>query len=283
MIKAFVVGHPIRHSRSPLIHGFWLRQFGLEGTYERIDVATSDFPNFVRSFGDMGFAGGNVTIPHKEAAFAAVDRVTERADRVRAVNTLWTDDEGLIWGDNTDVAGFVDNLAHNLGTDWARTVDTALVIGAGGAARAVVAGLQDLPLRRILLANRTAAKADALAQECARVGMPVIVSGTWEDLAGLAAESGLIVNTTSLGMSGQPSLDLDLAQVRSDAIVTDIVYVPLETPLLRAARERGLRTVGGLGMLLHQAVPGFVRWFGVTPQVTPELEAVIRQDIEGAG
>jgi shikimate dehydrogenase len=280
MTKAFVVGHPIKHSRSPLIHGYWLRQHGLDGSYERIDVAPDDFDKFLRSFRALGFSGGNVTIPHKEAAFAAVDRRTGRAERVGAVNTIWFEDT-VLWGDNTDVAGFVDNLDANLGTGWAQTVGTVLVIGAGGAARAVIAGLQDRAFERIVVVNRTPAKAHELVAALSRPdGPPLEVASFAEgqDLVGLA---GLIVNTTSLGMEGQPALDLDLAEARADAIVTDIVYVPLKTPLLRAAESRGLRTVTGLGMLLHQAVPGFARWFGVTPVVTPELEALIIKDIEG--
>src|SRR6478735_11625283 len=164
MTKAFVVGHPIKHSRSPLIHGYWLRQHGLGGSYERIDVAPSDFPAFLRSFPQQGFAGGNVTIPHKEAAFAAVDRRTGRAERVQAVNTVWLEN-GEVWGDNTDVAGFVDNLDAHLGISWGQRVDTALVIGAGGAARAVVAGLQDKPFERIVILNRTLSKAQALVAD----------------------------------------------------------------------------------------------------------------------
>jgi shikimate dehydrogenase len=278
MIKAFVVGHPIKHSRSPLIHQYWLRQHGIEGSYERIDVPPADFQAFLRAFATEGFAGGNVTIPHKEAAFANVDRRTEGAERVRAVNTVWIED-GVLWGDNTDVAGFVDNLDAHLGPGWGQGVDTALVIGAGGAARAVVAGLQDRVSARIVVVNRTADKADELVAGLARAGGPVLQPASFAELSRWVREAGLIVNTTSLGMAGQPALDLDLAAARPDCIVTDIVYVPLRTPLLRDAAARGLRVVTGLGMLLHQAVPGFARWFGVTPQVTPALEALILEDI----
>ncbi|NIX75533.1 shikimate dehydrogenase [Microvirga terricola] len=279
MKKAFVVGHPIKHSRSPLIHGHWLKTHGLEGSYERIDVAPADFPAFLKTFAAQGFAGGNVTIPHKEAAFLGVDRRTERAERLKAVNTLWVEN-GVLWGDNTDVVGFMAHLDQSLGTGWEQDVDTALVIGAGGAARAVVAGLQERPIRRILIANRTASKAAELVRDLEGPGAR-LEALPWDDLSSAVEAAGLVVNTTSLGMTGQPPLVLNLANARADAIVADIVYVPLTTPLLAAAKERNLRTVDGLGMLLHQAVPGFARWFGVTPQVTPSLRALIVANIEG--
>lgn len=279
MTKAFVVGHPIKHSRSPLIHGHWLKEHGLKGSYERIDVAPADFSEFLKTFGAQGFAGGNVTIPHKEAAYAGVERRTERAERLKAVNTLWIEN-GVLWGDNTDVIGFMAHLDQSLGTSWEQSVDTALVIGAGGAARAIVAGLQDRPIGRILVANRTLSKAEELVRDLAAKG-PRLEALAWEDLDRALPGSGLIINTTSLGMAGQPPLTLDLAKVPEKAVVADIVYVPLKTPLLVAAEARGLKTVDGLGMLLHQAVPGFARWFGVTPKVTPELRALIVADIEG--
>jgi shikimate dehydrogenase len=280
MTKAFVVGHPIRHSRSPLIHGHWLETHGLPGSYERIDVAPADFPEFLAAFRRQGYAGGNVTIPHKEAAFLGVDRRTDRAERLGAVNTLWIED-GLLFGDNTDVLGFAAHLDQSLGKGWGKDVDTALVIGAGGAARAVVAALQDYPLRRILVANRTRSKAEDLVRDLRIRGSGALEALAWDDVGAALAESGLIVNATSLGMTGQPPLGLDLGKTPAGAIVADIVYVPLKTPLLAAAGARGLRIVDGLGMLLHQAVPGFARWFGVTPQVTAELRALIEADIEG--
>jgi shikimate dehydrogenase len=280
MTKAFVVGHPIKHSRSPLIHGYWLKHHGLHGSYERIDVAPVEFGDFLAHFKAQGFAGGNVTIPHKEAAFLGVDRRTSRAERLRAVNTLWIED-GVLWGDNTDVAGFMAHLDASLGTGWEQAVETALVLGAGGAARAVVAGLQDRPLKRIFVANRTLLKAEDLVRDL-RPGSPVALETcAWEAIGRVIPHAQLIVNTTSLGMAGQPPLALDLAQAPDAAVVADIVYVPLQTPLLAAASARGLRTVDGLGMLLHQAVPGFKRWFGVTPEVTPDLRALIVADIEG--
>lgn len=279
MTKAFVVGHPIKHSRSPLIHGSWLRAYGLAGSYERIDVPPGDFPRFLESFADRGFAGGNVTIPHKEAAFAGVGRRTGRAERLRAVNTLWIED-GVLWGDNTDVTGFMAHLDRSLGAGWEGEVGTALVLGAGGAARAVAAGLLERSLDRVLIANRTLGRAQEVAEAFAGPGRPRIVPLAWEALESALDDVELLVNTTALGMAGQPPLALDLARLPDRAAVADIVYVPLETPLLAGARARGLRAVDGLGMLLHQAVPGFARWFGVVPEVTPELRALVAADIE---
>jgi shikimate dehydrogenase len=280
-VRAFVVGHPIAHSRSPLIHGHWLARYGLAGSYERIDVAPAAFPAFLRSFAARGFAGGNVTIPHKEAAFAGVDRRTARAEKLGAVNTVWIED-GLLWGDNTDIVGFMAHLDQSLGAGWEQAVGTALVLGAGGAARAIVAGLQDRRIPRILVANRTLSKAeDLVGGLVGGLGTAGLAALPWTDLGGAVADADLIVNTTSLGMAGQPALDLDLSRSPAGAVVADIVYVPLQTPLLAAGAARGLRTVDGLGMLLHQAVPGFAHWFGVTPAVTPDLRALVAADIEG--
>jgi shikimate dehydrogenase len=280
MAKAFIVGHPVKHSRSPLIHGHWLEAHGLEGSYERIDVAPVDFGDFLKSFPARGFAGGNVTLPHKEAAFTLVQRRTQRAERVGAVNTLWVED-GVLWGDNTDVLGFMAHLDASLGTGWEQDVDTALVLGAGGAARAVVAGLQDRPLKRIFVANRTLSKAEDLVRDLRRHSPVALETSAWEALGRVIPHAQLIVNTTSLGMAGQPPLALDPSRAPPRAAVADIVYVPLQTPLLAAAAAQGLRTVDGLGMLLHQAVSGFQRWFGVTPEVTADLRALIVADIEG--
>jgi shikimate dehydrogenase len=277
MTRAFVVGHPIAHSRSPLIHAHWLERYRLPGTYERVDVPPEGFAGFLRSFAGQGFAGGNVTIPHKEAAFSGVDRRTARAERLRAVNTLWVED-GAIWGDNTDILGFVAHLDQSLGRGWERGVETALVIGAGGAARAVAAGLLDRAVARVLIANRTPEKSRDLAADLAD---PRVVPLPFGAIPDAVAGAGLVVNTTSLGMAGQPPLDLDLAGAGDRTVVADVVYVPLTTPLLAAAAGRGMRTVDGLGMLLHQAAPGFARWFGVTPEVTPALRDIIAADIEG--
>jgi shikimate dehydrogenase len=273
--KAFVIGHPIAHSRSPLIHGHWLATLGLPGSYERIDVPPADLPAFIRGFGERGYAGGNVTIPHKEAAFELVDETTDVARRLGAVNTLWTEPDGRIVGHNTDGAGFTAGLADAVGPNWTEEVETALVVGAGGAARAIVAGLLDSGIGRILVANRTRERAIPL---CA-FAPDRITAVALAETGSVLGEADLLVNTTSLGMKGEPPLAVDLGGLREGAIVADIVYVPLETPLLADARRRGLRTADGLGMLLHQAVPGFQAWFGARPLVTPELRALLEADV----
>ena len=230
--------------------------------------------------GESGYVGGNVTIPHKEAAFWGVERRTGRAERLGAVNTLWLED-GVLWGDNTDVVGFIAHLDQSLGARWDETIRTALVIGAGGAARAVVAGLQGRAVERIFVANRTLEKGTALVRDLEHADGASLGALPWSELERAAGTSQLIVNTTALGMAGQPPLAVDLERAPGDAVVADIVYVPLKTPLLAAAEARGLRIVDGLGMLLHQAVPGFARWFGVTPRVTAALRDIVAADIEG--
>jgi shikimate dehydrogenase len=273
--KAFVVGHPIEHSRSPLIHGYWLRQHGIDGAYERVDVSPELFPAFLNGLADRGYRGGNVTIPHKEAAYRIAGELTDRARRLEAVNTLWLEG-GRLHGDNTDIRGYVAHLDQTLGAGWEQGIGCALVLGAGGAARAVAAGLLDRGIGRVVVANRTLARAEEL------VGLSPqrVAAVPWSEIEAHLQRASLLVNTTSLGMAGQPALDLDLRAMAPDAVVSDIVYVPLETPLLAAARRRGLRTVDGLGMLLHQAVPGFERWFGVRPEVTAELRDIVVADIE---
>jgi shikimate dehydrogenase len=274
MKRAFVVGYPIAHSRSPLIHSFWLKQAGIAGSYERIAVEPASFPDFARSLKVQGFVGGNVTVPHKETAFriAAVDDPVARD--LHAVNTLWLEGDTLK-GANTDVAGFLANLDQEA-PGWDGRLDHAVVLGAGGAARAVLYGLLQRGAEEILLANRTIERAQALALHFG----PRVKALAWDKARQALAGADLLVNTTSLGMKGQPPLDLDLGNLPRMALVTDIVYVPLETPLLAKARALGLRTVDGLGMLLHQAVPGFERWFGVRPVVSAELRALILADIE---
>ncbi len=269
--RAFVVGHPIAHSRSPLIHGHWLRTHGLAGSYERIDVAPADFSAFLTGLESAGLAGGNVTIPHKESAFALVERRDAAAEAIGAVNTVWLE-AGRLCGANTDAYGFAANL--DVGAPGWRDADAALVLGAGGAARAIVHALRQAGIARIVIANRARSRAEALADGFG------VESVAWDAIGGELVRSDLVVNTTSLGMAGKGVLDLDLDELRSTSIVTDIVYVPLETPLLAAARARGLRTVDGLGMLLHQAVPGFERWFGVRPQVDAALRAIILADLQ---
>lgn len=273
-VRAFVCGHPIAHSRSPLIHGYWLSELGLAGTYERIDVAPVDFPEFLARLPASLFAGGNVTIPNKEAAFALVARRDEAADAIRAVNTLWMEN-GRVVGGNTDAYGFAANLDQ--GAPGWRDVATATVLGAGGASRAVVFALKEAGIRDIRIVNRTVERAAELASSFG----PNVAAFGWERLHDLLPSTDLLVNTTSLGMHGQAEMGVDLVPMRDSAIVTDIVYVPLVTPLLRQAQGRGLRTVDGLGMLLHQAVAGFARWFGVRPVVSAGLRAAIVADLEG--
>ncbi|KPF67817.1 shikimate dehydrogenase [Bosea sp. AAP35] len=273
--RCFVLGHPVAHSRSPLIHGTWLAERGLAGSYERVDVAPADLPGFVERLRQGEFAGGNVTVPHKEAILALVDQATDAARAIGAVNTVWLDGDRLC-GDNTDVSGFLAHLDSTV-PGWDRATATVLVLGAGGAARGIAFGLKGRGVGRIILVNRNRGRADELA---AALGAP-LEAADWAQRHSLVEEADLIVNTTALGMQGQPSLDLDLAALRPGTIVDDIVYVPLLTPLLREARSRGGVPVDGLGMLLHQAVPGFARWFGVTPSVTPALRAVLEADILG--
>lgn len=272
-IRAFVCGHPIGHSRSPLIHGYWLGQHGIQGSYSAIDIAPGEFPTFIGELLESGYVGGNVTIPHKEAAFALVELRDEAAESIGAVNTLWLE-EGRLWGGNTDAYGFATNLDERA-PGW-EAVRSAVVLGAGGAARAVVHALKRREIGDIRIVNRTVSRARDLA---AGFG-PVCSAHAWEALPELLGDTGIVVNTTSLGMEGAADAALDLSALPDSAIVTDIVYVPLQTPLLKVARDRGLKTVDGLGMLLHQAVPGFERWFGKRPEVTPQLRSLVVADME---
>jgi len=277
--KAFVTGFPIKHSRSPLIHGFWLKEQGIEGSYEAIEVLPENFAEFAASLAKKGFAGGNVTIPHKEVAFAAVDSRDEAAAAIGAVNTLWFED-GRLCGGNTDAYGFAANL-DALAPGW-DNADTALVLGAGGAGRAIVHALQTRGFSRIAIVNRTLSRAEELASH---FGEGVSAHG-WDAAQALVKDAGLIVNTTSLGMSGhgEPTeFPLDLSEAQKSAVATDIVYIPLKTPVLASAEAAGLKTVDGLGMLLHQAVPGFERWFGKRPEVTEALRNYILDDMKKAG
>lgn len=271
--RAFVCGHPIAHSRSPLIHGFWLDRYGIDGSYEAIDVAPQAFARFAATLGDEGFAGGNVTIPHKEAAFAAASRHDAAAEMIGAVNTLWFED-GVLVGGNTDAAGFAANLDQRA-PGWEHG-GPAVVLGAGGAARAIVHALRQRGVADIRIVNRTLDRARDLAD---RFGAGVSAHAT-PQTGELLGDAGLLVNTTALGMHGNDDLAADPGLLPEAAVVTDIVYIPLETPLLAAARRRGLRTVDGLGMLLHQAVPGFERWFGIRPDVSAELRALVVADME---
>ncbi|WP_108396743.1 shikimate dehydrogenase [Devosia submarina] len=267
--KAFVIGHPIKHSRSPLIHGTWISQHGLDASYEAIDVAPDQLPAFFKRLRRGEFAGGNVTIPHKQDVFALCDSVDPLATSIGAVNTLVVQD-GQVHGTNTDYLGFLGNLDAEM-PGWSERLDTAIVLGAGGAARAILVALQSRNVGSIVLLNRTRETAEELAAELAG-SISVASLNAFNDVAPLA---GLVVNTSSIGMHGSRFEGLDLATLPSHALVTDIVYTPLQTPLLAEAEARGLAVVDGLGMLLHQAVPGFEAWFGVRPQVDKPLRTKV--------
>lgn len=273
--RAFVIGCPISHSRSPLIHGYWLKQAGLQGSYDAVEVTPDDLPSFVAALkdGTSGLVGGNVTIPHKEAVLALVDDVDDIARQIGAANTLWLED-GRLMATNTDSHGFAANLdEHAPGWDAG---STAVILGAGGASRAVIHAVLSRGFAKVHVVNRTVERGKALVDS---FGPRVAAYGA-DELSGLLPAADLFVNTTSLGMDGGEVPDIDFTVMADGALVTDIVYVPLETPILAMARRQGMRTVDGLGMLLHQAVPGFARWFGLTPEVTPELRQLIIQDME---
>ena len=267
-----VIGWPVKHSRSPLIHRYWLERYGIAGDYRREAVAPEDFAAFVQNLAARGYVGANVTLPHKEAALA-LSAADARARAVGAANTLYLDGD-LLRSTNTDVEGFIGNL-DAAAPGWDRGLRRAVVLGAGGGARAVLFGLLERGVEEILLVNRTREKAVALA---AAFGPRVAPHG-WDDPAAALEGCGLLVNTTSLGMAGQPPLAIDLAPLAQEAVVADLVYVPLKTDLLAQAQARGLATADGLGMLLHQAVRGFELWFGRRPEVTAELRALVEADL----
>jgi shikimate dehydrogenase len=271
---ACLIGWPAAHSRSPLIHHYWLRTLGIEGGYNIEAVPPEGFAEFVMHLSTHGFVGANVTIPHKERALA-LSMPDARARAVGAANTLWYDG-GELRSTNTDIEGFINNL-DACAPGWDAATD-ALVLGAGGSSRAVVFGLVERGIKRVHLANRTIERAEALAVQFGADVHPV----AWDAIKDLLPRTGLLVNTTSLGMHGQPALKVDAGLLPSHAVVADLVYAPLETPLLAAARAHGLKTADGLGMLLHQAVRGFELWFGQRPEVTPELRALVEADLTSA-
>ncbi len=268
---ACLIGWPAAHSRSPLIHHYWLRALGIEGGYTIEAVPPERFAEFVQRLSAHGFVGANVTIPHKERALA-LSKPDARAQAAGAANTLWYE-SGELRCTNTDIEGFISNLDASA-PGWDAASD-ALVLGAGGSSRAVVFGLLERGIKRVHLANRTFQRARSLMVQFGANVHPV----TLDVIDDLLPRTGLLVNTTSLGMHGQPALKLDVSRLPQDAIVADLVYVPLKTPLLAAAQARGLRTADGLGMLLHQAVRGFELWFGRRPEVTPELRALVEADL----
>lgn len=276
MLRACVIGWPVEHSRSPAIHRFWLKQYGIDGAYEKEAVRPEAFASFVGSLWANGYVGANVTLPHKEAALAAAESADAAAAAIGAANTLWLDPDGTLHASNTDAYGFMTNLDAQA-PGWNQATGAAMVLGAGGAARAVIYGLLQAGTSKIMLANRTRARAETLANV---FGPPVEVVD-WDARNAALGACGLLVNTTSLGMTGQAPLEIDLSLLPKSAVVADIVYTPLLTPLLIEAAKRGNETVDGLGMLLHQAVPGFARWFDVRPDVTPELRAHVVATLEG--
>ncbi len=265
---AGVIGHPVAHSRSPKLHGYWLKTLELPGFYVPMDVTPADFKTVVRALPKAGFVGANVTVPHKETAMHLADHVSDRASVIGAANTLVFRDDGSIHADNTDGYGFIENLRSGA-PDWNPQDGPAVVFGAGGAARAVLSALSDAGVPEIILTNRTRSRADHLKEE---FGQRIRVVD-WVQAGNVIESAELVVNTTSLGMQGQPELRVPLDGLQPGAVVTDLVYAPLKTRLLRQAEDAGCTTVDGLGMLLHQAVPGFERWFGIRPVVDAATRA----------
>ena len=270
--RACVMGHPVSHSRSPMIHGYWLQQLGIPGSYELQDLTPEAFPAFVKNFAANGFVGGNVTVPHKEAAFKLARRRDAAAEAIGAVNVLWLE-EGVLVGGNSDAHGFINNLDH-AAPGWDVKGGRAVILGAGGSARSAVYAFTNRGIE-VAVVNRTLDRARELA---AHFGDKVSAHG-YEDLAELLPRADVLVNCTSCGMVGKPPLEIELDKLKGAAVVYDVVYVPLETELLVNAKARGHRTVDGLGMLLEQAGFGFEKWFGVMPTLTPELRARLEADI----
>ena len=267
---AGVIGHLIAHSKSPVLHGYWLKSYGLSGYYIPMDVAPADFEQVLRTLPKAGFVGANITVPHKEAAMSLADHVSDQASVIGAANTLVFGEDGAIHADNTDGYGFMQNLRSGA-PDWVPGDGPAVVLGAGGAARAVLQVLVKAKVTEILLTNRTRTRADQLKEE---FGQRITVID-WVQAGNVIDNAELVVNTTSLGMQGQPELRVPLDGLQPGTVVTDLVYAPLKTHLLQTAEEAGCTTVDGLGMLLHQAVPGFERWFGIRPEVDDNLRAAV--------
>lgn len=270
---AGVMGWPVGHSKSPRLHGWWLERYGIDGAYLPLPVKPDDLEAALRALPKLGFAGCNLTIPHKEAAMTICDRLDPLAERIGAVNTVIVEPDGSLLGSNSDAFGFIENLKAGA-PDWRADSGPAVILGAGGAARALIVGLLDAGAPEIRLVNRSFHRAESLAE----IFEPSVEALEWESRNEALAGAALLVNATSLGMTGQPALEIALDALPESALVTDIVYNPLETPLLAAARVRGNPAVDGLGMLLHQARPGFAAWFGREPEVTAELRAFVLGD-----
>mgnify|MGYP001480650496 FL=1 len=274
-IQAGVIGWPVSHSLSPRLHGFWLKELGIDGTYSALAVAPDGLENSLRSLPERGFAGVNLTLPHKEAAATIVDTMDSVASRIGAVNTIVVGADGNLAGSNTDGYGFIENL-KSCAPEWTADNKSAVILGAGGAARAIIAALLDAGLKELRLVNRTLSRAESLKDD---IGGAIIVV-PWADRTKALEGAGLLVNTTTLGMTDEEPLEIDLSPLPAKAVVTDIVYAPLTTPLLKDAAGRGNLTVDGLGMLLHQARPGFDQWFGAEPVVTDALRAHVLEGLE---
>jgi shikimate dehydrogenase len=275
---AGVMGWPVAHSLSPRLHGHWLRRYAIDGAYVPLPVLPERLEQALGALPALGFAGTNLTIPHKEAALPLVDRLSAAAERIGAVNTVVVEPDGTLSGDNTDGFGFIASLSENE-VGWHAAAGPAVMLGAGGAARAIAVALLDAGAPEVRLLNRTAERARALAAELGGPVHPV----EWAGRSAALADAALLVNTTSLGMHGQPPLDLALDALPRTALVSDIVYTPLITPLLALARARGNPVVDGLGMLLHQARPGFRAWFGVDPVVDDDLRAAVLAGLPATG
>lgn len=277
-LRAGVMGWPVDHSLSPKVHGFWLQQYAIDGEYIHIPVAPEDFAQKLKALKADGFAGVNVTVPHKQAALRVVDEVHPLAQRIGAVNTVVVREDSSLYGFNTDGFGFLENLKAGFKA-FKASKGPAVVLGAGGAARAVIAVLLDAGAPEVRILNRTKERAEDLAKDLRGVGSGSILVGDWQRRGDFLEDAALLTNTTTLGMHGQRPLDLDLTALPQSALVNDIVYVPLQTDLLARAEARGNPTVDGLGMLLHQARPGFEAWFGRLPDVTDALRAYVLKDV----
>lgn len=282
MKKACIIGWPVKHSRSPLIHRTWLKQYEIAGAYDKEEVNPSAIKDFISALKDHGYCGANVTLPHKEVVLQCADEVDQTAREIGAANTLWYEG-GRLCATNTDIYGYMAHLDISAPA-WQELDGPVVILGAGGAARAILYGLLQRGVETLRLINRNQSRAEALVEDLAQwfgaATKNKIKIMSWDQCAEGLVDCTLLINTTSLGMSGHNPLDVDLDRVADQAVISDIVYTPLYTPLLKAAQDRGLNSVDGLGMLLHQAVPGFEKWFGHRPQVTPELRALIIQDLE---
>lgn len=273
-LLAGVMGYPVMHSRSPRLHNYWFEQHGLLGTYVPLAIQPEGLVPALGALHPLGFAGCNITVPHKVAAMAALETIDPMAQRIGAINCVVVGKDGALHGANNDGFGYIASIRERF-PDWRADSGPVVVLGAGGGSRAVVAALADAGAREIRLINRSRARAEGIASD---YGPPVAVHD-WQDRSAALSGAAMLVNTTSLGMSGQPPLDIALDRLPATALVSDIIYIPKETPLLVAARARGNRTVNGLGMLLNQARPAFQAWFGILPEVTPELRAMIEASI----